>query len=70
KPPKEQKERLAKQDLFLIGIESTRQSADLLASSVKPNISNLIGNFVLYRLDKRKAEYPWTDRTNPFTESN
>jgi pimeloyl-ACP methyl ester carboxylesterase len=70
KPPKEQKERLAKQDLFLIGIESTRQSADLLASSVKPNISNLIGNFVLYRLDKPKADYPWTDRTNPFNESN
>ena len=70
KPPREQKERLAKQILILIGNESTRQSADLLASSVKPNISNLIGNFVLYRLDKPKADYPWTDRTNPFNESN
>ena len=70
KPPRDQKERLVKQDLFLIGIESTKQSADLLANSVKPNISNLIGNFVLYRLDKRRSEYPWTDRTNPFKESN
>ena len=70
KPPKDAKERLAKQDLFLIGVNSSKQSSELLASNIKPNVTNLVGNFILYRLDKRRAEYPWTDRKNPFQESN
>ena len=69
-PPEDRKERLLKQDLFLIAIDTDKQGVDLLSKDLKPNPHLLIANFILYRLEKRKEKYPWSDRTNPFSESN
>ncbi|MFP6601737.1 MAG: alpha/beta fold hydrolase [Pirellulaceae bacterium] len=64
KLPKSQKE-----SLFNYGCKTTKQSADLFAKGIEPDPLTLISNFVLLRLEKRKADFPWTDRTNPFNES-
>ena len=55
--------------LYHIGCKTTKQSADLFAKGIEPDPLTLISNFVLLRLEKRKADFPWTDRTNPFNES-
>lgn len=64
KLPKSQKE-----SLFNYGCKTSKQGADLFTKDVDPDPLTLISNFVRLRLDKRKSEYPWSDRTNPFDES-
>ena len=64
KLPKSQKE-----SLFNYGCKTTKQGADLFAKGIDPDPFNLIGNFVRLRLEKRKADFPWSDRSNPFNES-
>ena len=65
KLPKSQKE-----SLYNYGCKTTKQGADLFAKGVDPNPLALISNFVRLRLEKRKADFPWSDRSNPFNESN
>ena len=69
KPPLDKKQLLLKKDLFLVERDTDRQGVDLLAEDVKPSIIPTIGGFILYRLDKQKSKYPWSDRSNPFKES-
>jgi len=56
--------------LYNYGCKTSKQGAALFTRGVDPNPVGLIGNFVRLRLENRKADYPWTDRTNPFNESN
>ena len=59
-----------KEALYNYGCKTAKQGADLFARGVDPNPLGLIGNFVRLRLENRKADFPWSDRSNPFKESN
>jgi len=56
--------------LYHYGCKTDKQGADLFTKGIEPDPLTLISNFVRVRLEKRKANFPWTDRTNPFNESN
>jgi len=56
--------------LYNYGCKTAKQGAALFTRGVDPNPLALISSFIRIRLETRKADYPWTDRTNPFNESN